>query len=218
MSISGLVLWLDPTYGAYQEITGASATTPAIANNDPVGTWKAKTGQYFTSPANGQRPLFKTAIKNGRAILRFDGVDDHLQATTFIVANQPDTAIAVFDTGRIFDGQGGTARQLFLQGTSGAIGIHAGLALSTVINVAAGTFRLVSGKFNGASSTVRINGVQQVSGDAGASALNSPFYINTDNISHFGGDLGEFLIYSPSPSASDTGKIEAYLNSKWAIY
>lgn len=75
-SLPGLALWLDPSYGLYQETTGASATTPAVADGDPVGTWQARTGQYLTAPGTTARPLLK--MVNGKPLLRFDGVDDEL--------------------------------------------------------------------------------------------------------------------------------------------
>lgn len=78
--ISGLLLWADPFYGRFQEITGPSATTPAAATNDPWGTWLARTGQYFTAAANGNRPLLSFGA-NGRPFALFDGVDDALTRT-----------------------------------------------------------------------------------------------------------------------------------------
>src|SRR5688500_7354080 len=52
--IPDLILWFDYNFGRYQEITGASATTPANVG-DPVGTWQARTGQYATAPSTGTR-------------------------------------------------------------------------------------------------------------------------------------------------------------------
>lgn len=75
-SIASLTLWLDPSFGLYQERTGASASTPAVAANDPVGTWRARTGQNFVAPSDAARPTLQFLGTNPS--LLFDGVDDVL--------------------------------------------------------------------------------------------------------------------------------------------
>ena len=71
-----LSLWLDPAYGCYVERTGP--VTPC-GDNDPVGTWVARTGQVFTAPSNAARPTFKANA--GKPYLQLDGADDTLAAT-----------------------------------------------------------------------------------------------------------------------------------------
>jgi hypothetical protein len=93
-SLSGLALWLDPSYGLYQETTGASATTPAAAHGDPVGTWKARTGQYFTASATTKRPLLQ--ISGAYRYLLFDGVDDFLTSAASPFAGGAAASASVF--------------------------------------------------------------------------------------------------------------------------
>ena len=77
---SALVLWLKADVGLYQERTGASATTPAAVDGDPVGSWldQSDNGFHFTAPSDSARPTLKLAIQNGRAVIRGDRTDDTL--------------------------------------------------------------------------------------------------------------------------------------------
>lgn len=77
-SVSGLAVWLDPSYGAYQERT--SPTTPSAAG-DPVGTWIARTGHVFTAASDSGRPTMRAGA-NGRPYLEFDGTNDSLTGDT----------------------------------------------------------------------------------------------------------------------------------------
>jgi hypothetical protein len=78
--IPDLLIWLDPNYGLYQEITGASATTPAISSGDPVGTWRARTGQYFITGADSNRPTLQ--FINNKPVLSFDGSNHYLMCAS----------------------------------------------------------------------------------------------------------------------------------------
>lgn len=81
--IPGLRVWLKSDTGCYQERTGASATTPATATNDPVGSWLDQSGgsRHYTAAADGNRPTIQTSQINGKPALRFDGTDDYLAAS-----------------------------------------------------------------------------------------------------------------------------------------
>jgi hypothetical protein len=121
-SIPDLVLWADPAFGRYQETTGASATTPAGAG-DPVGTWKARTGQYATAASTGTRPLVGSAT--GGPVLTFDGVDDLLTwgdlSASFPTAGT--LAVRVLHTGNA-----STAREFFQTGAVDSYSRFTGVA------------------------------------------------------------------------------------------
>lgn len=87
-------LWLDSTFGLFQERTGASATTPAAAHGDPVGTWRARTGQNFVAPADGQRPTLR--LNTGLGFVDFDATDDTLDEAS--ANNVPLTWFVVEET------------------------------------------------------------------------------------------------------------------------
>lgn len=80
-SLPGLAVWFDPAFGLFQERTGASATTPAAAAADPVGTWRARNvAVYLTAPADAARPTLR--FSGTRPYLEFDGTDDQLLNST----------------------------------------------------------------------------------------------------------------------------------------
>lgn len=61
---SGLVAWMDPTFGVFVERTGASASTPS-SNNGLVGTWRARNGSInAVAAADNQRGIYRTTGLN----------------------------------------------------------------------------------------------------------------------------------------------------------
>ena len=75
--VPGLAVWLKSESGLFQDSAG---TTPATANDDPVGLWQDQSGagNHVTQATAGARPLLKTAVQNGRNTVRFDGTNDSL--------------------------------------------------------------------------------------------------------------------------------------------
>lgn len=112
-SFNNLTLWLDPYYGTFQERTGASATTPAAANNDPVGTWRSRTGEYYTAPADAARPLLSVVGSVKRVV--FDPTDDAL--TGSVTATGGYSLFAAGTPGT----QMGGSRRLFAQSVPNAL-------------------------------------------------------------------------------------------------
>ncbi len=65
--MGSVALWLRPE------------SLSALADNDPVDSWPDESGNARHATATGTtRPLYKTAIQNGLAGLRFDGSNDQL--------------------------------------------------------------------------------------------------------------------------------------------
>lgn len=77
--VAGLTIWIDATDTAtlYQSSGGSAAT----ADNDPVGVALSKGGisRCMEQSSSGARPLLRTAVVNGKSVLRFDGSDDFMQ-------------------------------------------------------------------------------------------------------------------------------------------
>lgn len=76
-AVPGLQLWLDSELGIYED---AAMTTPA----SPDGVAGAQADQsgnsyHVVQATTNKKPLLKTAVVNGRQILRFDGADDLLR-------------------------------------------------------------------------------------------------------------------------------------------
>jgi hypothetical protein len=105
LAVPGLLVWLDASANKFQEITGAAATTPATADADPVGTWRAKTGQYFVAPSNAQR--FTNRILSGKPYVNLPAAAGGMRGSPEIDLTG---AVTVFAAGKPGTDGGGTRR------------------------------------------------------------------------------------------------------------
>jgi hypothetical protein len=94
-NIAGLSLWLDATIGLFSSTGGTNRVTTDGAT---VGRWEDQSGngRHISQSIGGSRPILKTNIQNGRNILRFDGVDDHLfMLNAFVYSSGASTVFCV---------------------------------------------------------------------------------------------------------------------------
>lgn len=210
LDIAGLVEWWD-----------ASDAATITESSGSVSQWDGKSGNGYdlTQGTGGAQPTTGTRTQNSLNVLDFD--NDYL-ASAGVAVSQPFSVLAVakYDVtnadGRIFSTNGGTD----VQGgdASGGYGrfmfagsIFAGSAEDTSPHYYTYTF-------NGASSSIRVDGGVDGSGNAGTSNLNGlgvGARKNAGDLS-LNGVIGEILIYS-SLSTTDRDALEAYLAAKWAI-
>lgn len=217
LDISGLALWLDANDSTtlFQDSAG---TTPAVANSDPIGLWKDKSGnaRNFSQATTSLKPGLLLNAQNGKPGILFDGNDDVLSATLNL--SQPTTYYFIakwVDSNFLFDGSGSTRNCMYAVTPS----FFAGSEI--VISVSVQGTAIWSVCFNGASSFGWKNGTQIASGDAGAQSIGT-LRLATGS----GGSVGdasvcefyEFMIYSDALSAGNRALLESYLNSKWAVY
>lgn len=80
--LTGLALWLNAEMGLFQERSGASASTPASSDGDPVGSWldQSGNGRHAIALSDAKRPTLKLGVQNGRNVVRGDGTDDVLRS------------------------------------------------------------------------------------------------------------------------------------------
>lgn len=94
ISLPGLNLWLDASRpGTLWQDTGA--TTPAIANTDPIALWQdlSGSGNHVTS-SGSNRPTLATAQFKGRNVVNFNRTaKQHVFKTSY---NQNFTEMAIF--------------------------------------------------------------------------------------------------------------------------
>lgn len=90
---SSLILWLPAFDGILFQ--SSAGTTPAVANNDPIGYWSdsSEFGNNFIQATAGKRPLLQTAIPSAL----FDGTDDILSGAP--IENVVGTVTLTFVTG-----------------------------------------------------------------------------------------------------------------------
>jgi hypothetical protein len=118
----------------------------------------------------------------------------------------------------ILDG-GGSAytRYIYYPASGNTVGIYAGTVLGGP-TIVTGTPYHLAAIFNGASSSIRINGGAPSSGNAGSSAA-SGFTIgaayNGASAEYGQTDFGEIFAYNSVLSAGDLSDVFTYLDAKW---
>lgn len=169
----GICVLPGTIYGAaYQERTGAAATTPA-GHGDPVGTWHDRlTGQYLTATADARRPLYQVDV--ARHFLQFDGIDDFLRAT-FAIAQPWERVSAIRQNSwtsgrRIFSGGNANNGILYQAPATPTLTVYSGAGGPTLATLAVGADGVVTERHSGATSRVALDNGAYATGNAGTSA------------------------------------------------
>ncbi len=223
---ANLLWWVDAndTATTYQD---AALSTPASANNAPVGGLKDKSGnlKHATQSTSGNRPLLKTSDKNSKSTLLFDGTDDALISATWSVSSQPWTLFVVCQNV-------GAAPRPILSGVAkrnllgtGAIlfRIYAdtGADFADTTVAVDSNWHVVKIVFNGASSKFAFDGAADSTfvanpGTGGSEGVTLGAY---ETLNLFGNvKIAEMFIYAGTISSGDSTSAFSYLNSKWAVY
>jgi hypothetical protein len=165
--LTGLKLWLDASDA--QTLYQSNGGSLAAADGDPVGYWSDKSGSlnHSVQASGTSKPALKVAVKNGKNVIRFDGVNDFLDCGTGLGKPSNYTIFSVFKVantltrmtvcasgdsvggtatswGAIDISQGGVAGSLgygFGDGTNASFGRTAGSIVS------GGTFAQVTAKY-----------------------------------------------------------------------
>lgn len=182
------------------------------------------TAAYPITAAGTLRPVWTPNQLNGLPVAIFDGVDDRM-TTGAQTLNQPETVFLVFkavtnsDGGqRVTDGAGALAT-LFLPAGS-QLAIYAGSSvLAGIGTLVTGDWYIVSYRFSGASSFIRQNLRNKVTGNAGA---NNPggFVLGAQASGAIPSNIaiGEALVYNVSLSDADEELVINYLEDKWNAF
>lgn len=199
--------------------------TPAVADNDPIGGLKDKSGNAsHLTQAGTARPLLKLAIQNGKPVARFDGINDSLRsAATFNL--KPVHLFAVvkvtsFAAVRTFFGPTNGGGLQYRSETTG----KQGLVKSQITNIAASTSSLsaatvanVNVSYDGSG-----NWAFRTNGSADGSGLNNQSFSTTavalgENVGSewMFGDIAELIAFSSVQSAGNIVSLEGYLKAKW---
>lgn len=196
------------------------ATALSLSDGDAVSTWGDESGNGHDLTA-GTAPTFVADGINGNPGVSFDGADDFLDVV-FSTLSRPNHIFVVVkfrsvpsSTTNVIDAETDTDRNVLLQDGNNDWGIYAG---SSVKGSNADTNNHVLGAlFDGASSNLRIDGTEDLSGDPGSQGLNGLTVgaeVNLNNYSPI--DVGEILLY-PQDKSSIVSDIEQYLGDKWGI-
>jgi len=236
-SISGLKFWLDAEDKStlYQD---NALTTPVAADGDVVGGWRDKaTGVNKASQATAnQKPLYKTAIQNGKAGILFDGANDRLSLTTNPALDGAVTAIVVMTVV-----ENGTAVEAFyLQNSVGnkyALQMRGDCgANSYAVMVYDTAERSVSymGDPVGGAAIIGLSNIEGSvinlyrNGILGAGVVNTLEWVNFGTVSYIGawsngttfpfnGYIHEMLVYDRVLTDAELKILWGYLGTKWKI-
>lgn len=218
LTIPGLVLWLRG-----DGITG-------LSDGDPVATWSDESGEG-NDAAQGTaafRPLYKVAIQNGLAVVRFDGVNDLLRVTDLddafsgisegtlfaVFAPDGDTNYGVVEFSGAADGfwrWSGDGNGYF------ALFRAARLAGQPTAQPTSGwhyhTIR--SGAANGYQ--IRRNGSLDVNTTTNWGISADARIAMEGAANQFKGDIGEILVYADELTDAQVSTLETYLANKWGL-
>jgi len=232
--ISGCLLWYDFSDANY--LFTDAGSTKVSSDGDAIYQVNDKSGNNYhgVQTTLASRPLYKTGIQNSKSIARFDGVANGSHFNISMTATSGSfTMIACFYdnvTGvthipkGLFDTQ--TGRLIFLPQTtdgSGKIGWYDG-SYKSIATVTHQTWGIRSWVLNSGTS----NGVVYLNGSSLGNAAYSAKAIGgrvrlcafQDTLANYllAADMCEVVLYHSALSDTDRGKVETYLNNKWAIY
>ena len=238
-NIAGLSLWLDATTGLFDATSGGSAVT---TDGSAVARWEDQSGnsRHITQATLASQPILKTAIQNGKNIIRFDGTNDILRRSGAFVHAQGAATIFV-----VVSANSGTSDRLVVEGRTTSTNplympiISANATLFQVLyridsgtiplnNVSFGTafngtgFKLVcaldSGtNFAGFINKVTTNNQNYTRGTVTLDTFSIGGWATTTERDFFPGDVAEVVIYNTALGTSDRQSVENYLYSKWGI-
>jgi hypothetical protein len=221
-SLSGLKLWVKADTGVFQD---AARTTAATADGDPVGGWADQSGSanHLSQSTSTKRGTLKLALQNSLPGVRFDGVDDFMDAAANVLsAAAAFTAFIVHKTtgdviwsggglgvtnNQLRIGQGGTYTLSMFDGANNPISLTAAPA-RTVWTQA----EYQNGPHFWVNGTSRDN-----AGTIGNMTARRFFIDFGGTTAPVNGDVGEIIIYDNALSAGDRGSVESYLSTRWAI-
>jgi len=236
-------LWLDASDAATLLDAGGD---PASAD-EAIATWSDKSGngRKATKGTAGSRPLRKTAIQNGKAVLRFDGGDDWLATSAFggtetwtrfvVVANASQSQYDSFLTwGNAYDSPNpGADYSAFNAGlfewaqNGGAVTTYLSIRQS-ISNFPDGQFNILGRSTDGthAGNICYQNGVLLSNnslfsanpGSFSKAATSIGIGAFNDGVSPAACDIAEIIHYPTALGTTEREAVEAYLNTKWAIY
>lgn len=156
---SGLVGLYLGDLGTFKD-TGKA--TPASADGDVVGAWADQSGLGHDLPMiGGHGATLKTALLNGRNVVRCDGVASILQATftlnnplsVYMVAQQRSNTVGA----GVFDGKTSSSTLVY-QSTSPQVILYSGGNAAILTTWALNTFRIVGFRWETVNGVIRFGG------------------------------------------------------------
>ena len=236
-SSEGLKLWLDGNDISSTFQNSDCTTTPAIAENDPVGCWKDKSGSINNVIQATNPPALDLSSYNLKNGILFDGVNDFLEKTSasdfvfssgeysyFIVVAYDNTQSGY---GSPFNTSGAAVDQgiaLYANQLNGnwedwvyTVGpSNNNLVVSTLDNLSP---QLISSSYKISDERVlAIDGTETTYTTSASSFINNSLLrIGNGNSQFFKGHVLEVLVYNKKLDSASRAVINNYLKLKWGI-
>lgn len=209
-SLTGLTAWYKADAGTSSTVNG----TALSAWNDQSGN-----GNNLTQATGVNQPTYQAAVQNGLPIVRFSA---HFMDAAGVSVSQPDTIWIVAKNtaagGSLNVIDGITVRQAVLQNGGHVYSFYAGLGpIDSASNWGTTSFHYISTLFNGASSLMRSDGIQVLTGNPGANALTGLRVGAFQSASAmWQGDVGEIVVATGDQTAQFSN-METYLKNRWGL-
>lgn len=237
-------LWLDASDSStlYDSVTGGSL----VAAGGTIARWEDKSGngRHATQSISESRPTRQTSVRNGKDIIRLDGLNDHFIISNALSLLRNKQEGSIFSVCKLSNGTNSDQTILNISRNGNASQLRLGLQLTTPPSVQqfrAGARRLDSDAFTGITSPnnlnfnvigsvakyqsgqlfLRINGTQ--------SQTNLPSSGNTSDTdsdaveiakigtNYLNGDIAELIVFNSTLSDSNIKIVERYLAGKYGI-
>lgn len=218
------------------------ADSLALAGDAEVATWSDMSGKANDLVKSSTGPTFKTGIRNGRPVVRFDGTDDNLlladtskfrgtSGMTIFMACSLTTEASAFIMGTRNSFTSLFGWNIYTHSTTDGIEVMRGgnagdnqiwLEQSADFGAEA-TWSVRSYSFAAGSQSFRHNGTAYITGtdatlhDAGTTAFTLMADPDLGATTYMAGDIGELLIYEPSITSAEIARIEKYLAERWGV-
>lgn len=216
-----LKLWVDDGSLWWQDAAG---TVPATADAAPVlrADDRSGKGNHLSIAAAG--PTCRNAVKNGRRVLRFDGVNQSLEKA--FTLPQPWTLLLVSLSRspadaqhKLSDGFAQVSGQLDFS-AAGTFRVSAGVGL-TVSPVDTAAWHALQGVFDGTNSKAKVDAGADAAGDTGPNT--NPGGIT---LARRGGtsllwcdcDIAAVLAWSRALTGQELSETAAWADARWGVY
>ena len=204
LSISGLQFWIDSD----------DASTFTYSSGTEVSQWNDKSGNArHVSQANASLQPSRSTTRNSLSTVAFVDANGDILSTASVTITQPMTIFGVIRYTNV-----NTGAHTIISGSG--LSIYTNLDLwkmygGAEINAGSddANWHYMTWVANGASSSIRKDGVTGVSGNAGTGGFASPIDIGAD----WDGDMAEMLIYNTALGTTDRDAVESYLATKWGF-